>query len=143
MACLTNSGLVLGVENSLMILAHPVSLFLYLNHTVFCFFESNHFFKTQCFDLKVTFEGNKFFDNTTSYLFDLFELVKTYPKWSKLVQIWFKPVFFFETHCFDSEKKIITFENKFGNTTSYLFDDLIQTARPEFLYQKNASEPAL
>ena len=33
-----------------------------------------------------------------------------------------------------------TFENKFGNTTSYLFDDLTQTARPKFLYQKKASE---
>ena len=71
-----------------------------------------------------------------------FQLVQSGSNLSKLVQIYFKLVpFFFETHCFDSEK--FTFDNKFGNTTSYLFDDLTQTARPKFLYQKNASEPAL
>jgi hypothetical protein len=54
-ACLTSSGLVLGVENSLMILAHPVSLFFFIE-TLFCFQISKAaLFETHCFDEKIHF----------------------------------------------------------------------------------------
>ena len=120
----------------------PCSIMIFLIKTPFCFQISKAaLFWKHCYKGKICFWKSNFWQHVIPLWLvqigqNLSKTVKTCPNWSKFVQ----------TCSFMRLTVLVekfTFENKFDNTTSYLFEHLTQTARPKFLYQKKASEPAL